>query len=106
MSVFEDSDFHDAVLKRIDMNYEKLELQIEVLAFKDENSTARTELLLRFFGLASFLVSSNCKSIERFSKTGNINSWLRNEDGKSYLYLVNGIIEIECSDHSVIEINR
>jgi hypothetical protein len=90
----EENDYHDAILKSLDVSYELSVVSLRVEVYGENKSQERSRVDIRFEKVKSFNVISNFIDVSNGSSFGNINYITRSDSGYVYIYLSNGVLEI------------
>ena len=100
-------ELHDGVIKIMTVDYTTGSIGIEIEYFRSAESTVRTGALIEFSNVLAESTIINLKDLKDNSSAGNIN-YVRTEKGegkyfKTYIYLVNGCIEIVAENINLVD---
>lgn len=91
-----DSDCHDGVINSIEVDISKMVVRINADVYHEPSDRVRRNVNFEFSAVSRFSSSLSLNDIASNKTAGNINYWNANPSGVTYLYLVNGIIEIDA----------
>jgi len=91
----ESIELHDALLKKMDVDYVKNVVVVALEFYEDVDAPCRKTALITFEGVES--ISKIC-SLERMNQNagaGNVNYWVPSQPGgTTFIYLVDGCISL------------
>jgi hypothetical protein len=87
-------ELHDALIKSLSVDFESEVVRVEIEFYPDSETAQRVSAVLVFEGVTSV---SNILDLARTRSgriAGNVNYWVPNEVGTTYLYLVDGCVAV------------
>lgn len=87
-------ELHDAVIKGWSVDFESGVVRVEVAFFPDSKSAQRVPVCLVFEEVTSMSDILDLKKARSSRVSGNVNYWMPNECGTTYIYLIDGCVAI------------
>lgn len=98
----DDIELHDALLKKLQVNYVEKTAAIDIEFYETEQSSTRLGATIAFEKVANISHISDFNRLEINASAGNINYWVPAKNkGVTYIYLVDGCIAIDASIVSI-----
>jgi hypothetical protein len=92
-------ELHDAVIKKIKINYPKKTIKIRLNFYENENDRDRKPALISFSEIES--ITQICDSVDEFlenAAAGHVIDWKpANGAGKTYIYWIDGCLFIDAA---------
>lgn len=99
--LFKENDYHDAVVRSMNVDYATSSITLIVDAYCAEKPSERTEVLIIFTKVYRFSAINNISDILEHAKFGNVNYITEYGEGKVYIYLSNGLLEVVADAISI-----
>lgn len=103
MTVLQNIELHDALLKSMNVDYEFNKLTIELDFYENSNDAHRKAASIIFYGVKSLAGVCNLERLQDNAKAGNVNYWVPGQAGDTtYVYLVDGCLAISAKTVEVV----
>lgn len=89
-------ELHDAIISNIEVNLGSISVLLK--CYLHEGSDKRIDLRINFSGVRSCGVSMDHVSLENNARSGNVNYWIPKNNGTTYIYLMDGCINIDSKN--------
>ena len=99
----ENTDFHDAIVHSVTVDFSFRKVVIQLSAYENSESKTRTKAECKFQGVQRFSALTNFEILFDNQLSGNV-SYLSKTNKTSYLHLIGGVIEIEAEDMAIFVI--
>jgi hypothetical protein len=94
----DDIELHDALLKKMEIDYDAKTAKIELDYYESTDDSERKPLLIVFEGVESFSQISNWRRLQKNAFAGNVNYWHPyQKSDETFIYLSDGCIAITAS---------
>jgi hypothetical protein len=91
-------ELHDALLKKMDIDYAAKTAKIDLEYYESRDDSKRKPLSIMFEGVKSFSQISNFGRLLKNASAGNVNYWHPYQNGdETFIYLSDGCIAITAS---------
>ena len=97
MIILNDIELHDAKIKGMRIDYENSLVVIDIEHYRSTSDSSRSSARITFEGVGCMTQVFDQSSIIKNAFAGNINYWVPNPDGTTFIYLADGCISIRAS---------
>lgn len=104
MTVSLETDLHDSVLNSLEFSCCDGRMLINLDVYAEPNASVRSNVKIEFIDVSRFVVTSNLGDLQLNKSAGNVNYWAPAESGTTYIYLINGFLEIDSKSITITEV--